>query len=185
MKKKRVIEINIWDDITMEYISSIRPGEEELGLIIKGHLLIENILNQIIEIKFKNSKLLFDDNRTNSFSVKLNILYSLGFIPKYIFQNITNINKIRAVMEAIVSNVNEIDNYLKFNKDGKKIIDIKKLKSDMTRVANVLASLTSKVKSADNKPSQGQKDLFADYKDQYRKMLTSWYKIQNKLPPKM
>ncbi|MCH8326504.1 MAG: hypothetical protein IIB83_08100 [Bacteroidetes bacterium] len=95
MKKKRVIEINIWDDITMEYISSIRPGEEELGLIIKGHLLIENILNQIIEIKFKNSKLLFDDNRTNSFSVKLNILYSLGFIPKYIFQNITNINKIR------------------------------------------------------------------------------------------
>lgn len=94
-------------------------------------------------------------------------------------------NKIKAVMEAIVSNVNEIDNYLKFKKDGIKIIDIKKLKSDMTRVSNVFASLMSKVQSADNRPSQGQKDLFADYKEQYRKLLTSWYKIRNKLPPKL
>ena len=94
-------------------------------------------------------------------------------------------NKIRAVMEAIVSNVNEIDNYLNDKKGGKKIIDIKKLKSDMTRVSNVFASLMSKVQSADNRPSQGQKDLFADYKEQYHKLLTSWYKIRNKLPQKL
>jgi len=94
-------------------------------------------------------------------------------------------NKIRAVMEAIVSNINEIDNYLKDKKNGKKITAVKKLKRDISRVANVLASLTSKVQSADNAPSQGQNDLFADYKNQYHKLLTRWYKIQNRLPPKL
>ncbi len=94
-------------------------------------------------------------------------------------------NKIKAVMEAIVSNVNEIDNFSKAEKDGKKIGEIKKLKSNLIRVSNVLASLTSKVQSADNAPTKGQKDLFSDYKEQYRRLLTNWYKIQNKLPPKM
>ncbi|PJA98183.1 MAG: glycoside hydrolase [Ignavibacteriales bacterium CG_4_9_14_3_um_filter_30_11] len=104
---------------------------------------------------------------------------------KDLYEQLQLSNKIIAVMEAIVSNVNEIENYINENKDNKNIVEIKKLKNDMTSVSNVLSGLTSKVQSADNAPSQGQKDLFADYKEQYHKLLTNWYKIQNKLPPKM
>ncbi len=91
MKKKR----SFWDDVTVGYLASLRHGEEELGLIIKGHLFIEFIMNQIIEFEFKIPKIFLNDNRTNSFLVKLNTLYSLGLLPKHIYQNITTVNKLR------------------------------------------------------------------------------------------
>lgn len=95
MKKNKKKSVDTLDDITVGYIASIRRGEEELGLIIKGHLLIEFLLNQIIEQKLKNTKEIFKDSRTNSFSAKLKIIYSLGILPKYLYSNITNINKLR------------------------------------------------------------------------------------------
>lgn len=92
---KKISKKSIWEDITLGYVASLRHGEEELGLIIKGHLLIEYILNQIIEQTFKKPEVFFKDNRANSFSVKLNILYSLGLIPMHIYKNIQSVNKIR------------------------------------------------------------------------------------------
>ena len=82
-------------DITVGYIASLRRSEGELGLIIKGHLLVEYILNQMVEKSFKKPEVFFKDNRANSFSVKLNILYSLGLIPTNIYKNIVSVNKIR------------------------------------------------------------------------------------------
>ena len=95
MQKKKKVRYNFWDDITVHYLATLKNNEDELGLIIKGHLFVEYILNHIIQKKFKKPKLIFDDGRSNSFSVKLNILYSLGIIPKYLYQNISNVNKIR------------------------------------------------------------------------------------------
>jgi len=85
----------IYDDVTMDYIELLRHHEDELGLVIKGHLLIEYLLNKIIDKKFKKAKLILEDSRSFTFSVKLKILYSLGIIPTYIYQNISFINKIR------------------------------------------------------------------------------------------
>jgi len=42
------IEIDVSKDLTFQYLISLRHHEEEIGFILKGHLLIEYVLNQII-----------------------------------------------------------------------------------------------------------------------------------------
>jgi hypothetical protein len=83
------------DDITLEYIARLRLREDELGSIIKGHLLIEYIINKIILHKCKSPKKILDDNRSYTFSVKLQLVHSMGLIPNHIFDNVQRINKIR------------------------------------------------------------------------------------------
>lgn len=95
MVEQKIFEIDIWNDLSMGYMLSIRNGEDELGLIIKGHLLIEYALNQLIQLNVKNPNVFFKDNRLNAFSTKLNLIDSLGLLPRFIIQNISTINKIR------------------------------------------------------------------------------------------
>lgn len=79
----------------MQYLLSLRHHEEEIGLILKGHLFIEYILNEIIRKRFKSLSSIVNDHRAYTFSVKLQMIYSAGYIPHYLFTNIRRINQLR------------------------------------------------------------------------------------------
>jgi len=75
----------------MEFVMSHGKHADELTIILKGHLIVEYMLDKIVNDKFsKPSKIL-----KYNFYKKLEILYSLDFIPKYLFSNIENLNEIR------------------------------------------------------------------------------------------
>ena len=95
MKGHQSIVIDLSKDLTAQYLLSLRHHEEEVGLILKGHLFIEYVLNQIIRKQFKSSGTILKDTRSYTFSVKLQIIYSTGFLPPYLFSNIRRINRLR------------------------------------------------------------------------------------------
>jgi hypothetical protein len=84
-----------YNDITLEYMSRLRFHDDELGSIIKGHLLIEYILNKIIRKKCKKSKTILNDTRSYTFAIKLQILESMNLLPEYLCTNISRVNRIR------------------------------------------------------------------------------------------
>jgi hypothetical protein len=89
------ITISTDDDITYHFIAHLRYHEDELGLIIKGHLFVEFVINQIILKRCKSPKEILKDSRAYPFSVKLQLSYSMGLISNPIYQNIRKINRIR------------------------------------------------------------------------------------------
>ncbi len=89
------ITITVDDDITFHSITRLRHHEDELGLVIKGHLFVEFVINQIILKRCKSPKEILNDSRAYPFSVKLQIVYSMGLMPNPIHQNIRKINRIR------------------------------------------------------------------------------------------
>jgi len=117
-------------------------------------------------------------NYTKYLTVKLDPRINVTLKDLTAQLNLTH--KINTVIEASVHDVNDVALYLKNLQDEKKKNEVKKLKKDLTRVSNVLAGLTSKVQSADKAPTQGQKELFAHYKEQYKKLKANWYKIKSK-----
>ncbi len=90
-----IITINIDDDITFQFIRRLRHHEDELGLIIKGHLFVEFIINQIILKRCKSPKEILSDSRAYPFSIKLQIVYSMGLVPYNIYHNVRKITRIR------------------------------------------------------------------------------------------
>lgn len=95
MKDHQSIVIDLSKDLTAQYLLSLRHHEEEVGLILKGHLFIEYVLNQIIRKQFKSSGTILKDTRSYTFSVKLQMIYSTGYLPPYLFSNIRRINRLR------------------------------------------------------------------------------------------
>jgi hypothetical protein len=118
--------MNIDDDITFQFITRLRHHEDELGLIIKGHLFVEFVINQIILKRCKSPKEILKDSRAYPFSVKLQLIYSMGLVPNHIYHNIRKINRIR---NELAHNL-EID-YKKidftFRRDDGKEFSIKKM----------------------------------------------------------
>ncbi|HEX8599430.1 MAG TPA: hypothetical protein VF952_13045 [Chloroflexia bacterium] len=90
-----VIVIDLRNDIIYHYLLRLRHHEDVLGIVLKGHLLIEYVLNKIIERQFRDSKGMLTDHRSFTFSVKLQMLYASHNLPEYLYRNIRNINKIR------------------------------------------------------------------------------------------
>ncbi|MFX0200908.1 MAG: hypothetical protein ACFFCW_32720 [Candidatus Hodarchaeota archaeon] len=95
MNKSQPIIIDISKDLTFQYLNTLRYHEEEVGLILKGHLLIEYVLNEIIRKRFKCPGPILKDQRAYTFSVKLQMVYSAGYLPIFLFKNIKRINRIR------------------------------------------------------------------------------------------
>jgi len=95
MKGHQSIVIDLSKDLTVQYLLSLRHHEEEVGLVLKGHLFIEYVLNQIIRKQFKSSGTILKDPRSYTFSVKLQMIYSMGYLPPYLFSNIRRINRLR------------------------------------------------------------------------------------------
>ena len=74
---------------------ALRHHEEEVGLILKGHLFIEYVLNEIIRKQFKSPSAILRDHKSYTFAVKLQMVYSAGYLPKHLFTNIRRINCLR------------------------------------------------------------------------------------------
>ena len=110
MAAKEAININISKDLTYQYLLSLGRHEDEIGLILKGHLLLEFVLNEIIKKRFKDTGEILRDYRAYTFSVKLQMLYSAGYLPNLLFQNIRRINRLR----------NHLAHHLKFDLDQSK-----------------------------------------------------------------
>ena len=113
--------MDISKDITVEYISRIRHHEDILGVVLKGHLLIEHLLDLLIEKGMKQPKPILDDHRTFSFSVKSRLVFEAGLIDEPIFDNIMRVNRIRNDLAHNLS-INEDKVDFKFSqiKDGEK-----------------------------------------------------------------
>jgi hypothetical protein len=127
-KQRKETAINVWDDITFHYIARLRYHEDELGLVVKGHLFIEFVINQMILKRCKSPKTILEDHRSYPFSVKLQIVYSMGLLPHPIYLNIRRVNKIRnQFAHNLEIDVNKID--FKFHRDDGKEVIVKKPKT--------------------------------------------------------
>jgi hypothetical protein len=87
--------MDISRDITYEYVTRVRYHEDELGTVLKGHLLVEHLIDLMIRKGFKRPTAILNDHRTYSFSVKARILFESGHLPQHIFNNIERLNRIR------------------------------------------------------------------------------------------
>jgi len=121
------IIIDVTKDITYDYISRMRYHEDELGLIVKGHLLIEYIINKIIERKCKNPKIILLNRQNYTFSVKLQIVFSMGFLPQSIYRNIRRVNRIRnEFAHNLEPNYDKIDfKFTKYNGTSEETISLR------------------------------------------------------------
>jgi hypothetical protein len=89
------ITIDISRDLTAQYMLCLRHHEEEVGLILKGHLFVEFVLNEVIRRQLVSPRNILNDHRSYTFSVKLQIVYSMGYLPAFLYANIGRINKLR------------------------------------------------------------------------------------------
>jgi len=116
------ININLTDDVTFEYFARVGYHDDEISILLKGHLLVEHLLNKIIKAKCKNPEKILNDHRSYPFTVKLQIVYSMGLLPEYLFKNVTKLNAIR---NRLVHDLNfhkkEIDMRI-FNSLGENIL---------------------------------------------------------------
>jgi hypothetical protein len=104
-------------DIVLEYFLRIRKHDDELGIVLKGHLFMEHLINQIISAKCKSPNKILEDTRAYTFSIKTQLLFSMGLLPEPIFRNITKMNTIR----------NKLAHKLDFNES---LIDMRFLNRD-------------------------------------------------------
>lgn len=112
--------MSINDDITFEYVTRLRYHEDVLGIVLKGHLLIEHVLDLMIKKRCKEPKAILDDHRTYSFSVKARLAYEMELIPRHIYRNINRINRIRNELAHNLS-VDERKIDYKFDRDDNEI----------------------------------------------------------------
>lgn len=83
--------MDIWNDITMQLIMRIRRHDNEISIILKGHLLSEYLINLIIKEKIKGAKI----NDFVPYSKKLKLIEASGLLPKEILRNLRLLNSFR------------------------------------------------------------------------------------------
>lgn len=112
--------MDISADITYEYVSRVRYHDDILGIVLKGHLLIEHVLDLMIKKRCNEPKAILNDHRTYSFSVKSRLLYEMNLIPRHTYRNINRINRIRNELAHNLSlDENKID--YKFDRDDEEL----------------------------------------------------------------
>lgn len=103
--------------MSMQYLIRIGYHEDELGLVLKGHLVIEYLMNRIIEYKISDSK----NYLKFKFSQKLQLLDKNRLLTSNISQNIKRLNKFR----------NNFAHTLDFIPDDEELLYTKKSGSDV------------------------------------------------------
>jgi len=89
-----------------------------------------------------------------------------------------------ATLEQSVNVHNQIDKKLKDSIEvvSNEISDsLKNMKMIVNAISNVFAGLVTDVQSADTKPSQGQEELFDEYKIRFKEILKRWEDIKSRL----
>ncbi len=87
--------ISNWNDPSFQYIVRMRHNDDALGLTVKGHLIIEYLLNEIIKHQCKAPSKILEDHRTYTFAVKLQLLYAMKLMPEGLYRNVQTLNSIR------------------------------------------------------------------------------------------
>jgi hypothetical protein len=82
------------DDLDERSVQLLIFDDKELFPILKGHLIVERILDTLIDRNLKHPNRL-RTNRRLTFELKLDLARALGVIPEYYVSPITALNKIR------------------------------------------------------------------------------------------
>lgn len=83
--------MDVFNDMRMQYLLRLGWHEDELGIILKGHLIVEYLLNRIIENKLSGS----NRKLSSHFSYKVDILCKHKLLPTYLQKNINHLNMLR------------------------------------------------------------------------------------------
>ena len=86
---------DISQDVTLEFIVRVRLHDDEVSVTLKGHLLVEYLINKIIEQRHETPEKVLGKSHNFTFSKKLQLVYSMGLLPDYLFENINRINRLR------------------------------------------------------------------------------------------
>jgi DNA-binding MltR family transcriptional regulator len=98
MNNKQKIDTDV---ILLEYQRQIDDFKkldgyfEQISTLLLTHLYVEYFTNSLIENYFKLNTKILDDHDRYTFSVKLDLIYEMGFIPEWVYFNIRKLNKIR------------------------------------------------------------------------------------------
>ncbi len=115
---------DIFQDITTEFVLRAGLHDDEMAIILKGHLLVEYLLNRIMRHHISKSEKALN----LSFYKKVYILYEKEFIQSPLLDNLKRLNKFRNKL------VHELDYFIKEDEmlftrtDGKVIKVIPKKK---------------------------------------------------------
>jgi hypothetical protein len=85
----------------------LRYHEDELGVALKAHLLIEYVLDLMIKRGLREPKPVLSDHKSYPFSIKTRLLYEAGHLPTCAFRNVLRVNRVR----------NELAHSLSLNSD--------------------------------------------------------------------
>ena len=83
-----------FDDLDERAVQLLIFDDSEIFPILKGHLIIERILDTLIDRNLKHPKRLLT-NRRLTFEFKLDLVRALDVIPEYYVSPIMALNKIR------------------------------------------------------------------------------------------
>jgi photosystem II stability/assembly factor-like uncharacterized protein len=118
---------------------------------------------------------------TQQLTVKLDPRVSVN--PEDLKQQLAVAITVITALEQTVDVHNRIDAKLKdsVNILSKEISDsLKSLLSEVDKISNVFAGLVTSVQSADTNPSQGQIDLFDEYRKKFKEVLQRWKSLRSK-----
>ncbi len=87
---EKTIEINPFEWVSGQFVLKARIHDDEASIILKGHLLVEYLLNRIIDTKLNISK-----RKTATFTKKVNMLYDKGLLTNPLHENIKRLNLFR------------------------------------------------------------------------------------------
>jgi hypothetical protein len=123
-----------FNKIGIKMMGDINNTNDPISLTILCHLYSEYWINQIIEEKSPTAKEILD-NRNFTFSIKLVLVYNMGFITEVIYSNIKILNNLRnKIAHQLDYDLNNFDfNQFKYDhvldKDTVKTFDlVRKLK---------------------------------------------------------
>jgi hypothetical protein len=95
--------LDIFQEIQTEFILRAHLHDDEMAIILKGHLLVEYLLNRIIRHHISKPEKAINF----SFFKKLSILSEKGFVQGPLLDNIRRLNKYRNRL------AHELDNFIK------------------------------------------------------------------------
>lgn len=113
-----------------DYVESYFDGkilyeQDELSVVLRAHLLVEILINQLLESNLKKGDIL--KNKDFTFSMKLTLADSMGIIPPKVLPSVKQLNSIRnKFAHKIKSKLKDLDirEIIKFCKENSSKKDI-------------------------------------------------------------
>lgn len=114
------IVINPFEWVSTQFLLRARMHDDEAAIILKGHLLVEYLLDRIIEVKISSKRNLLKSR----FSQKLDKLYHEGLLSEPLKENIHRLNRFRnKLAHQLDFSINRDD--MKYTKGSGDVIIVK------------------------------------------------------------